>query len=100
MKQEIGTTVEIDGVERDVTLEFALYPEEAASASCPGCPADAELLRAMFDDDGSEVPPGVISDEDVRELGIEASALRADEEAAQKEDAGIARRERRMERAN
>jgi hypothetical protein len=93
--QEVETTVEVNGIEQDVTLEFAIYPAEAKSESCPGCPAEAELLRTIYSYDGAPVPPGTISTEDIREFGVVALVLRADKEAAQQEDAGIARRERR-----
>jgi hypothetical protein len=93
--QEVETTVEVNGIEQDVTLEFAIYPEEAQSESCPGCPEEAELLRTIYSYDGAPVPSGTISTEDIREFGAVALALRADKEAAQQEDAGIARRERR-----
>lgn len=60
---EVGTTVEVDGVERDVTMEFACYPEEPASRDCPGCPAEAEFQGASFDDTGKDAEKFVNPDD-------------------------------------
>jgi len=91
--EQIHTTVETGEVEREVTLTFSLTEAEKPSHTSPGCPADAELIGATFDDTGADVPEGLLSD--IEELGQEALAKRADREAAMAEDAAEARRDYR-----
>lgn len=92
--EEIRTTVEVDGVERDVTAVFILRKEVKPRGMSPGYPAEAELMGAIFDD-GSEIPEGLLSDPE--ELGREAMEQRADRESAMSEDAADARREFRRD---
>lgn len=96
--REVGTTVEVDGVERNVTLVFGLYPAERRTHMHPGGPAEAELLEAVFDDTGDPLPQGMIPAADVWEFGMEALARHVDHEEACREHAADVRAERLKER--
>lgn len=93
--ETIHTTVEVGDAERDVRAVFILRKEVPSSRTSPGYPAEAELMVAVFDDDGSEVPEGLLSD--TESLGREAMEQRADRESAMAEDAADARREFRRD---
>ena len=97
-EQQIGTTVEVDGVEREVILTYALHKGEKQTHDYPGSPPYAELVSARYEDDGSEVAEGVICDDDIDGLGGEAAETYADNTAAAAEDAAEARAEARRER--
>jgi hypothetical protein len=101
-EQEVGHTVEVNGIEREVTLVFALHKAERATRHDPGCPAEQELIGATFDDDGSEVPEGLIDEDTISDLGVEAAGLQDMEDEAAKcraEDAAMeAWKERRWTR--
>lgn len=95
----IGWTVEdAAGRERDVTLTFALHSGEKADHWSPGYPPEQELVGATFDDDGSEVPDGLIDEDRLQELGAEAAERWDEADAMAREDAAIARAEARRER--
>jgi hypothetical protein len=77
MKVEVGTTVEIGEVERDVTMEFNCYPEQEQTWTDPGYPAEAEFLGATFDDTGEDAE-AFIDPEDFKAEALEKADDKAE----------------------
>ena len=85
MEVTIKTTVEIEGVERDVELKFVCYPGEASSGDYPGHPAGAEFQSGVFLDTGEDVV-GYSFPSDYEEDALEKAAV-IDDDAADAKDA-------------
>lgn len=98
MRRKLGTltvtvkgTVDYGKAERDVTLTFACYPEEEKSQTSPGCPAEAELQSATFDDTG-EVADEFIDPEDYAPEALERAEAMAEDEVDKAVEHEIERR--------
>jgi len=95
----IGWTVEDEtGRERDVTLTFNLYSGEKADRWSPGYPPEQECIAITYDDTGEDVPEGLIDEDRIYDLGCDAAEAYDDRMEAMREDAAIAKAERRRER--
>lgn len=97
-----GGTVEVGGVERDVTVTAFVQPAEKRTHTYPGCPAGAEV-SATFDDTHGEVPDSVIEEhaeewecEALEETDRHAEAFREAHEVAREEVYEARRKERKM----
>lgn len=91
MEVTIETTVEIEGVERDVALTFACYPGESPSYDSPGCDPEAEFQRGIFCDTGeavgSDIDTTVFEDDAVEKFCD--IAMRAEQDEADAKDAAL-----------
>ena len=79
------------GEEREIELTFHCYPEERQTRMHPGCPAEQELVKAVYTDTGDMVPDEVIARIDTCDLGSEAAQNQSEYEEEMRGEA-LARR--------